>query len=182
MDALLEAVEVEPVTVGVGHDDLAVDDASLGQRVEQLRDQLREVAVERALVAARQLDLVAVTEDDAAEAVPLRLVEQAVSRRDRPRQLRQHRQDRRHHRELHPAKSARMATLDGTETISRASVGMPEEAYRGSGRDPAPPRRRRRARISASRQRQHDGDRGDAEGAQHRRRAASAGAGRNAPT
>ena len=25
-----------------------------------------------------------------------------------------------------------MATLDGTETISRASVGMPEEAYRGS--------------------------------------------------
>ena len=73
-------VEVEPVPVAVGHDDLAVDDAPLGERVEQHRDQLREVAVERALVAAGQLDLVAVAEHDAAEAVPLRLVQQAVSR------------------------------------------------------------------------------------------------------
>ena len=58
-----------------GDDDLAVDDALLGQvRLDRL-DDLGEVAGQRPLVAAAELDLVAVAEDDAAEAVPLGLVE-----------------------------------------------------------------------------------------------------------
>ena len=77
MDALLQRVEVEAVRAG--HHQLGVDDASLGQARLQRRDQLREVAGERAFVAAAQHDLVAVAEHDAAEAVPLRFVQPAVA-------------------------------------------------------------------------------------------------------
>jgi hypothetical protein len=101
VDALLQSVEVEAVPVGIRDDDLAVDDAPVGDRREQWLDQLREVAVERLLVAAREMDLVAVPEDDAPEAVPLRFVEEVTLVRDRPRQLRQHRLQWRHHRQLH---------------------------------------------------------------------------------
>ena len=48
------------------------------QRLLDRLDDLREVAGEGPLVAAAQLDLVAVAEDDAAEAVPLRLEERAA--------------------------------------------------------------------------------------------------------
>ena len=54
-------------------DDLAVDDAALGQRGGERGDELGEVAVHRLLVAALQQDLVAVAEDQRAEAVPLGL-------------------------------------------------------------------------------------------------------------
>ena len=63
-----------------GDDDLAVEDAALGQLGLHRLDELGEVAGHRPLVAAAELDLVAVAEDDAAEAVPLRLVRGA--RRD----------------------------------------------------------------------------------------------------
>src|SRR3712207_7850397 len=53
--------------------DLAVDHAPLGQPFLDRADHLGEVAGQRPLVAAAQLHLVAVPEDDAAEAVPLRL-------------------------------------------------------------------------------------------------------------
>ena len=82
MDALQQRVEVEPAIIGGRHDDLAVDDASLRQRRKQRFEQLGEVAGERALVAAGELDLVAVAEDDAAEAVPLRLVQPAIAGRE----------------------------------------------------------------------------------------------------
>ena len=78
MEALLQGVEVEPV-LGDDHD-LAVDHAPLGQRALQQVDQLGEVAGERPVVARPELELVAVAEHDAAEAVPLRLVEQARRR------------------------------------------------------------------------------------------------------
>ena len=52
-----------------------------GSAREQRVVQLGEVAVERPQVAALDVDLVAAAEDDGAEAVPLRLVEQAVARR-----------------------------------------------------------------------------------------------------
>ena len=52
-----------------------------GQLRQQRREQLGEVAGERPLVAAGQLDVVAVAEHDAAEAVPLRLVQPAVAHR-----------------------------------------------------------------------------------------------------
>jgi hypothetical protein len=41
-------------------------------------DEPREVPVERLLVARAELDLVPVAEDDAAEAVPLRLVDEVL--------------------------------------------------------------------------------------------------------
>ena len=79
MDALLQGVEVEPGTVGHRHDDLAVDDATRRKLGADRVDQLREVPVERALVAAGQQDLVAVAEHDAAEPVPFRFVEPAIA-------------------------------------------------------------------------------------------------------
>src|SRR5690606_36169121 len=57
--------------------DLAVHDAALRQGRHQVLDQLGEVPGERAVVAGAELELVAVAEDDAAEAVPLRLVAEA---------------------------------------------------------------------------------------------------------
>ena len=94
MDALQQGVEVEPLAVGVGDDDLAVDDDVVGQGVAQQRQELGEVARDRPLAAARQLDVVAVAGDDAAEPVPLRLVQPAVTVGDRARQFGQHRLDR----------------------------------------------------------------------------------------
>ena len=77
MDALLQRVEVEAGRAG--DHELGVDHAPLGQGGAERVDQLGEVARQRALVAAAQLHLVAVAEHDAAEAVPLRLVEPAVA-------------------------------------------------------------------------------------------------------
>ena len=101
MDPLQQRVEVEAAAVAVGHHDLAVDDAPVGQSLEERLEQLGEVAVERPLVAAGELDLVAVAEHDAAEAVPLRLVQPPVAGRDLAGELRQHRLDRRGQRQRH---------------------------------------------------------------------------------
>ena len=76
MDAQRQQVEVE-TALGRDHD-LAVDHATLGQVGAQRLDELGEVARERLLVAAADLDVVAVAEDDGAEAVPLRLVEEVA--------------------------------------------------------------------------------------------------------
>jgi hypothetical protein len=72
VDPQRQEVEVEPV--GRGDHELAVDDGARGQRGLERLDDLGEVAVQRPLVAAAELDLVAVPEDDAAEPVPLWLV------------------------------------------------------------------------------------------------------------
>ena len=79
MDALQERLEVEAVRRG--DDDLAVDDAPCGQLRADRVEELGEVAGEGALVAAAQLDLVAVAEDDAAEAVPFGLEDEALGLR-----------------------------------------------------------------------------------------------------
>ncbi len=71
VDALAEQIEVE--TLGPGHDQLAVDDAAVGKVCPQRCRHLGEVPGERLLVAAPELDLVAVAEHDAAKSVPLRL-------------------------------------------------------------------------------------------------------------
>ena len=72
VDALLQRLEIQAV-VG-GDDDLAVDHAAFGQLGRDRRDQLGKVAGHRPLVAAADLDLVAVAEDDGPESVPFRLV------------------------------------------------------------------------------------------------------------
>ena len=96
-----------------------------GQRGPQRVEQLGEVAGERPLVAAGQLDVVAVAEHDAAEAVPLRLEQPAVAVGDRAGQLGQHRLERRGERQDHarilarPGTAARRATSNVQRPIGR---------------------------------------------------------------
>ena len=94
MDALQQRIEVESGLTGNEH--FAVDDASLGKVRLHRGDHLGEVAREWTFVATAELDLVAVAEHDAAEAVPLRLVEPAVALRQLVGRLREHRRDGRH--------------------------------------------------------------------------------------
>jgi hypothetical protein len=70
VDALLQHLELEAVSGGSDHDDLAVDDAPLGKVGTDRLDQLREVAGHGFLVAAADLHVVAVSENDRPEAVP----------------------------------------------------------------------------------------------------------------
>ncbi len=72
VDAEQQRVEVEPA-VG-DDDDLAVEHAARGQRRAQRGLELGEVATERLLVAALDVDVVAGLEHERAEAVPLGLV------------------------------------------------------------------------------------------------------------
>ena len=72
VDALLQRLEVQAV-VG-GDDDLAVDHAAFRQLGLDRGDELGEVAGHRPLVAAAQLDLVAVAEANRSESVPLGLI------------------------------------------------------------------------------------------------------------
>src|SRR4029450_2476475 len=73
VDPLLESLEVETSTRGVRDDDLAVHAASLREVRPDRVDDLREVPGHRPLVAAADLDLGSIAEDDGAESVPLRL-------------------------------------------------------------------------------------------------------------
>src|SRR3954451_9405421 len=63
-----------------GDDDLAVQCEPSGGQCPERADQLGEVARERSLVAAAQVDLLAVAEDQAPEPVPFRLVEVSTPR------------------------------------------------------------------------------------------------------
>ena len=64
------------VGAALGHgDDLAVEDESLRGNGGQRLDQLREVARERLLIATAEVDLLRGAEGEAAEPIPLRLVE-----------------------------------------------------------------------------------------------------------
>ena len=92
MQPQLQRLEVE--TVLAGDDDLAVEHAALGDARLQRLDELREVAVERPLVAALDEHLVAVAKDEGAEAVPLRLEDPAVVGRQLVDPSRQHWQER----------------------------------------------------------------------------------------
>ena len=97
VDALLQRPEVQAAVAG--DHDLAVDHGARREVAPDGLHHLGEVAGHRPLLAAADLDLVAVAEHDRAEAVPLGLVE--LAGRDRGRGLGQHRRDGRHHGELH---------------------------------------------------------------------------------
>ena len=101
VQAQLQRLEVQGAALRVDEHDLAVDDAALGQVRADRLDDLGEVPRHRPLVAAADLDLVAVPEDDRTEPVPLRLVE--LPRRYAGADLGQHRLDRRHHGKVHTA-------------------------------------------------------------------------------
>ena len=79
MLAQLQRVEVE--TAFVRDDELAVEHDPIGQLFEQRLAQLGEVAQQRLLVARLEIEVVAVAEHDATEAVPLRLVRHRTRRR-----------------------------------------------------------------------------------------------------
>ena len=137
MDALLQRLEVQ-AAVG-GDDDLAVEHAPLRELRLERRHEFGEVARHRPLVAAAELDLVAVAEDDRAEAVPLRLVRR--SRRDVGHRLREHRRDGRHHGKLH-ALIVDSARPDRSARTTLSRCGSAGTARR-------PPRARRPARGRA---------------------------------
>src|SRR4051812_27737716 len=98
MLAQLQRVEVE-TAVFAHHYKLAVEHAPLGQLREQRLAQFGEVAQQRLLVAALQVEVVAVTKHHATEAVPLRLEDVAVALGNLARQLREHRLERRLNRQ-----------------------------------------------------------------------------------
>ena len=79
VDPLLQGLELQPPALGAleADEDLAVQHDAVGKLAAYGLDDLGEVARERLGVAARELDLVAVLEDQAAEPVPLRLEAQA---------------------------------------------------------------------------------------------------------
>ena len=169
----------------------------VGQRGQQRVEQLGEVAGERPLVAAGQLDVVAVAEHDAAEPVPLRLEQPAVAVGDRAGQLGQHRLERRGEGEDHAANLAGPGTataprhvqalVDRTKSAGRrnkeASDDVTLEHRRGRRRraPPSPPspswrcpgrgRRRRGHRAARTRCRRRRGDDTDAGAHGHRVRA-----------
>src|SRR5688572_30800021 len=91
MQAHLQQVEIEPVLTC--DDDLAVEHAALGELRLERSDQLREVAIERLLVAALDEDLIAVTEDQRPKAIPLRLEYPAFARWKLADALSEHRED-----------------------------------------------------------------------------------------
>ena len=84
----------------LGDDDLAVEDAPIGQRRPQRVGELREVAVQRLEVAGLRVHLIAVPEDEGPEAVPLGLEQPAVVGRQGVHGLGQHRLERRLERQV----------------------------------------------------------------------------------
>ncbi len=99
MNALLQRLEIEPILADQHH--LAIEHALVGQLREQGRFELGEVPIHRLPIAALQEDLAAVAEHQGAKAVPLRLEDPAVARRQRVGSLGEHRVDGRRHGELH---------------------------------------------------------------------------------
>ena len=99
MDALAQGIEVEPGRSG--DDDLPVDDAAVGQVLQQRPPQLGKVAVQRLLVATAEHDVAAVPEDDAPEPVPFGFVGEPVLLGKLTDQLGQHGRDRRCHGKRH---------------------------------------------------------------------------------
>ena len=94
MEALLQGIEVE--ALATHDDDLAVDDRTGRQALEQGFSQLREVAVQGLEVPALDGDLAGLrTEDDGAKAVPLGLEEEVAHCGQRGDRLGEHGLDRR---------------------------------------------------------------------------------------
>jgi len=79
MKAHLQPFEIQ--TVGRDDDDLAVDDAAVGQLCEKRLVQFGEVSVERPQVPTLNIEVVATAKHERAKSVPLRLEDPLVTRR-----------------------------------------------------------------------------------------------------
>src|SRR3954449_12682129 len=108
-DGLLQRPDVQAAIAG--DDDRAVDHRARREAPPDRVDDLGEVARHRPLLAAADLDLVAVAEDDRAKAVPFRLVELAGG--DGGHGLGQHRRDGGHDGEVDPVMLARPSAAPG---------------------------------------------------------------------
>lgn len=108
VDSLLERVEVE--STRRDQDQLAVDNTAAGQRLPERADDLGEVPLQGSLVPAAQGDLVTVPEDNAAEPVPLGLVQQPDTFRDFVGGLGEHRLHGWHDRQIHASEPIRDST------------------------------------------------------------------------
>ena len=118
MLAQLQRVEVE--TAFVRDDELAVEHDAFGELREQRLAKLGEVAQQRLAVPALQIEVVTVAEDDAAEAVPLRLVRHQAGGRQLARELGEHRVERRPN-----GKVIRAASSERRRRIERISSRSP---------------------------------------------------------
>jgi hypothetical protein len=114
VDALGQRVEIESRRTGDDH--LAVDDDAIGQLAAERLDELGEVSGQGLLVAAAEFHIVAVTEHDATEPVPFRLVVQAVFAGQITGELGEHGRHGRRDGEFHAAS----ACDDAHETSSSA--------------------------------------------------------------
>ena len=99
MDAQQQRLEIE--SVRADDDDLAVDDAAFGKRSRQRRDELREVPIHRLLVAALQHDLIAISKNQRAKAIPLGFELPSIANGQRVGGGRQHGLEGRLKRETH---------------------------------------------------------------------------------
>ena len=134
MDPQEQGLEAERAVPG--DDDLAVEDAALRQRGAQRLGQLREVAIQRLQVARLRVDLVAVAEDEGAEAVPFGLEQPAVVRRG--------------------ARRTALASIGSTGGWNGRCEGHGASVRGGTGTDgPASPRCRRGRPVATSPRRAH---------------------------
>ena len=101
MDPEQQRLELQPLWTGDDH--LAVQDASFRQLLAERGRKLGKVAIQRLELAALRIDLVSVSKDERAEAVPFRLEEPAVAGRQRVGELGQHRLEGRFEGESHRA-------------------------------------------------------------------------------
>jgi hypothetical protein len=135
MEAKLERLEVE---TSVAHDDdLSVQHAALRELCLQRIDELGEVALERLLVATLDEDLIAVTEDQRTEPVPLGLEDPPGADGKLGDALGEHREDRGIERKLHArnanARSRELECRRPRPPDCRGARDVPSRALRERG-------------------------------------------------
>src|SRR6478609_377498 len=123
MKAELEGLEIQCAVLR--DDDLAVEHALLRQLRLHRLEQFRVIAGERFFVAALQKDVVAITEDQGTETVPLRLENPALTGRQRGDALGEHGQDGRVDGEVHGRRFRQMPSLGDSLLPDRAGAGYP---------------------------------------------------------
>src|SRR5438067_2172129 len=99
MKAELERIKIETFVAGDNY--FPVEDALFRQLRFQWIDELGEISIERLLVAALYENFVAVTEDECAESVPLRLEDPSFAGWELADSLCEHRKDGRIDGEVH---------------------------------------------------------------------------------
>src|SRR5688572_9996646 len=99
MNPQLERIEIQPLVLD--DDNFAVKNTLIGQGQSYRIKQLGEIAVERSLVTALQINVIAIAKHNRAKAIPLRLDDPAVPWRENSNTLRQHRLNRRVDRQFH---------------------------------------------------------------------------------